>query len=175
MFAEEMYFATDDSDEDIISLSTLYVDLVMALCRSLVQMWLSLCPVLHGRHLSEVSALDFLFHNDCAFIAAHLSHHLLSGRRCTAPPVSPCWISFHCSSRCSSDRRCPALPTSSIVEANMWRHSSPEVVMLELLSLVFSLVVFYDGSFVDVGTFCLLTHYCVSILIVVEDSCAVSS
>ena len=74
MFVEQMYYVVDDSDEDIIRISTLFVDLFMSMVTNVVQLWMSLAVSYHERYFNEVSSLGFQFYNDCSFMAHHLVH-----------------------------------------------------------------------------------------------------
>ena len=69
---EQLYFVMDDSDDDIIRISTMFVDLFMGICQDLVQLWMSLAVSYHQRYLREVSSLGLQFYNDCCFMAHHL-------------------------------------------------------------------------------------------------------
>ena len=51
IFIEQMYYIDGGGDDDILSLSTMYVDLFMNICRNIIELWMSLSISYHKKFI----------------------------------------------------------------------------------------------------------------------------
>ncbi len=62
------------NEEEMEGLREDMIQLLMDICRGIVEIWINMSIGYHKKHLLDVPSLGFQFHNDCSFLAHHLTH-----------------------------------------------------------------------------------------------------